>query len=129
VSGTDSARSVDGSTAAAISKLVVRLVSEYTGRGPTRARTYLNENLITVVLQDSLTQGERSLLQDGRHDLVLAVRHAFQEAMRADLITGVEELTKRTVSVFLSANHTDPDIAVETFMLVPDGAGPSSGVR
>src|SRR4028119_921735 len=47
---------VGGSKAAAISNHVVRTMSEYTGRGPTRARTHLNDNLVTVVLQDTLTK-------------------------------------------------------------------------
>ena len=41
----------------AISNHVVRLLSEYTGRGPTKARTHFSENLITVVVQDLLTKG------------------------------------------------------------------------
>ena len=55
-----------GSHGLAISNLVVRLLSEYTGRGPTKARTHFSENLITVVLQDLLTKGERSLIRDGK---------------------------------------------------------------
>jgi hypothetical protein len=44
----------------AISNLLLRLLSEYTGRGPTKARTHFSENLITVVVQDLLMKGERS---------------------------------------------------------------------
>jgi len=36
-----------------ISNLTVRLLSQYTGRGPTKARTYLNDDMVTVVLQDT----------------------------------------------------------------------------
>ena len=46
-----------GSHGLAISNLVVRLLSEYTGRGPTKARTHFNDNLITVVLQNLLSEG------------------------------------------------------------------------
>jgi uncharacterized protein YbcI len=106
-----------GEQAAAISNLVVRLVTEYTGRGPTRARTYLNEDLVTVVLRDSLTKGERSLVRDGKSDLVLQVRLAFQETMREDFARGIEQVTGRTVLAFLSANHMEPDIAIESFIL------------
>src|SRR5258706_453589 len=48
-----------GSVAADISNAVVRLLSDYTGRGPTKARTYLHEDLVSVVLRDTLTKGER----------------------------------------------------------------------
>jgi uncharacterized protein YbcI len=92
---------------------------EYTGRGPTKARTYLNEALITVVLQDTLTMGERSLVRDGHEELVLASRKAFQRTMSSQMIAAVERHSGRRVLAFLSDNHTDPDIAVESFVLAP----------
>ena len=113
-----------GSKAAAISNMVVRTLSDYTGRGPTKARTYLNDGMVTVVLQDTLTKGERSLVGDGLDELVLSTRKAFQGTMRSDLIDGIEEILGRKVAAFLSDNHIDPDIAVEIFMLAPPGAGP-----
>jgi hypothetical protein len=39
--------STSGPHGLAISNLVVRLLSEYTGRGPTQARTHFNDNLLT----------------------------------------------------------------------------------
>ncbi len=108
-----------GSLASAISTAVVRLLSEYTGRGPTQARTYINEDLITIVLQDTLTKGERSLVRDGNIDLVLANRKAYQRTMGPDLIACVESLAERKVLAFLSDNHIEPDVAVESFVLVP----------
>jgi uncharacterized protein YbcI len=107
----------DGSPAAAISNLVVHLMSDYTGRGPTKARTYINDDLVTVVLQDTLTKGERSLVRGGREELVLDTRHAFQLTMRVDLTDGLEQLTGRKVRAFMSSNHLDPDVAVEVFLL------------
>ncbi len=108
-----------GTMSSAISSAVVRLVREYTGRGPTKARTYIDEDLITTVLQDTLTMGERSLVRDGEVDLVLASRKAFQRTMSSRLTAAVEEITGRRVFAFLSDNHIDPDVAVESFVLVP----------
>ena len=112
----------------AISNLIVRLLSEYTGRGPTKARTHFNDNLITVVVQDLLTKGERSLIRDGKADLVLETRRAYQLTMRHDLTGGVEDITGRHVIAFLSANHIDPDVAIESFVLAPqtDGHPPTA---
>ncbi len=115
---------VGGSKAAAISNHVVRTMSEYTGRGPTRARTYLNDNLVTVVLQDTLTKGERSLVGDDLDELVLTMRKAFQGTMRHDLINGVEEILGRKVIAFMSDNHIDPDVAAEVFLLAPADTAP-----
>jgi uncharacterized protein YbcI len=109
-----------GATAAAVSTLMVRLFNDYAGRGPVRARSYIDGDLVCIVVEDTLTKGEHSLLEDGRDDLVLATRRAYQSAMREDAIAGVEELTGRKVRAFLSDNHLAPDVAVECFVLEPE---------
>ncbi len=106
----------------AISNLVVRLLSEYTGRGATQARTHFSDNLITVVVQDLMTKGEHSLIRDGKGELVLEMRRAYQDAMGGELSAGVEDITGRKVVAFLSANHLEPDVAIESFMLEPGEA-------
>jgi uncharacterized protein YbcI len=117
------AGSGDGSPGLAIANHVVKLLSEYTGRGATRARTHFSDNLVTVVVQDLLTKGERSLVSDGKAELVLELRRAYQQTMAEALTAGVEELMGRRVVAFLSANHVDPDVAIESFVLAPeDGA-------
>jgi uncharacterized protein YbcI len=103
----------------AVSNLVVRLLSEYTGRGATQARTHFNDNLVTVVVQDLMTKGEHSLIRNGKGDLVLETRRAYQDSMGDELSAGVEDITGRKVIAFLSANHLEPDIAIESFMLAP----------
>lgn len=110
-----------GSKSAAISNLTVRLLSQYTGRGPTKARTFFNEDMVTVVLRDTLTKGEISLVENDHGELVLATRKTFQDVMGDDLTAGVEEILQRKVVAFLSANHIDPDIAIESFLLAPEG--------
>jgi uncharacterized protein YbcI len=114
-------RPTGGSRSASISNLVVRLLSQYTGRGPTKARTFFNDDMVTVVLQDTLTKGEVTLVNNEHDQMVLDTRATFQDVMRDDLVSGVEEITQRKVVAFLSANHIDPDLAVETFILQPNG--------
>jgi uncharacterized protein YbcI len=111
-----------GALNAAISETIVRLLADSTGRGPTKARTTIDRDLIVVVLQNSLTPGERYLADRGRTEQVLDMRRAYQDAMRADCITAIEALTGRTVHAFMSANHIDPDLAAEVFILEPDGS-------
>ncbi len=116
--------SLSGSKAAAISNHVVRTMSEYTGRGPTQGRAHIHDDVVMVVLRDTLTKGERSLVSDDLDELVLTMRKAFQGTMRHDLINGIEEILGRTVIAFMSDNHIDPDVAVEVFLLAPADAGP-----
>jgi uncharacterized protein YbcI len=116
-----------GSTAAAISNAVVALLRDYTGRGPTSARTTIDTNTIVVTLRDCLTKAERTLAVNGQELEVLAMRRAFQNTMRAELISTVERLTGRTVEAFLSDNLHAPDIAVEIFLMHPGDGGMSNG--
>jgi uncharacterized protein YbcI len=109
--------------------MTVRLLSQYTGRGPTKARAFLNDDMVTVVLQDTLTKAERTLVEKDRSNLVLLTRSTFQDVMGDDLIAGIEEILGRSVIAFLSANHINPDIAVETFILAPSEQAPSADGR
>ena len=108
-----------GSIAAAISNATVQLLNEYTGRGPTKARTAIDRDVITVVLQETMTKAERTLASNGDAQFVLDMRHRFQLAMRDDLVAAVERLSERKVIAFMSDNHIDPDMAVEIFVLEP----------
>ncbi len=109
----------DGPLTAAISNAVVGLLREFTGRGPTQARTTIGSDTVVVTLRDSLTKAERTLASRGQALEVLAMRRAFQDTMREDLISAVERLTHRKVEAFLSDNLHEPDVAVEIFLLVP----------
>jgi uncharacterized protein YbcI len=97
--------------------------------GPTRARTSIRDNLVVVLLEDTLTKGERRLVAKGRDMRVLDYRAEFQAAMREDAIASIEELTGRKVMALMSANHIDPDLAAEFFVLEPDGEAASSDGR
>jgi uncharacterized protein YbcI len=102
-----------------ISTAVVQLLHEYTGRGPTKAKTSIDEDLVTVLLADTLTKGERKLVDNGLSDRVLQLRHDYQLTMRDDLVAIVERQLGRTVIAFMSQNHINPDLAVEVFILEP----------
>jgi len=116
------------SLSAAISNAVVGLLHDYTGRGPTHARTTIGPDTIVVTLRDSLTKAERTLADRGQALEVLAMRRAFQDTMRDDLVAAVEALSGRTVEAFLSDNLHDPDVAVEIFLMErSDNGGAAPG--
>jgi uncharacterized protein YbcI len=109
----------DGVLAAAISDGIVGLLRDYTGRGPVKARTTIDENLIVCVVGDALTKSEQSLVEHGRDKHVLHGRRVIQGTMEGDAISLVEALTDREVLAFMSNNHIDPDLGVEIFILAP----------
>jgi uncharacterized protein YbcI len=117
----------NGPLAAAISDTVVRVLREHTGRGPTQAKTTINGDLVVCVLHDTLTVGERTLVASGQSELVLSVRHRYQQAMRPALSAAIESHTGRTVIAFMSDNHIDPDMAVEAFVLAPESPQEPAG--
>jgi uncharacterized protein YbcI len=106
-----------GTLSAAISRLVVRLVADYTGRGPTKARTTIRDDTIICVTQDNMTKGERRLVDKGETDLVITIRRKFQTTMREDLVGGIELLTGRKVLSFMSDHDAEHDYAAEVFIL------------
>jgi uncharacterized protein YbcI len=108
------------SPASQISTGAVQLLREYTGRGPTKAKTTIGDDTVTVLVGDTLSKGEQTLANSGFADTVLATRHDFQKAMRDDLVGLVEKHTGRRVIAFMSDNHIDPDYGVEVFVLAPE---------
>ena len=102
-----------------ISNAVVKLFSEFLGRGPTKARTVVSRDLISVVLEDTLTRAERHLIEGGEGDTVVEMRRAMQGTMRQALIDAVESIAERRVIAFTSDQQFDPDFTVENFVLEP----------
>ena len=123
MAGTTDERSTGGSLSAAISNAIVRITSEYIGRGPTKARTSIRDGMVVVLMQDTLTKAETSLLDAGQGDFVIETRARFQMTMRDAYVAAVEMLTERKVIAFMSANHMDPDMAAEIFILEPCAPG------
>jgi uncharacterized protein YbcI len=107
-----------GDELAEVTNGIVRLLSEYYGRGPTRAKTYLLEDsYVVTIVRDTLTTVERTLAENGEVDMVRRVRLTFQEAM-ADTFKGVvEQALGRRVASYHSQILVDPDVGFEFFLL------------
>jgi uncharacterized protein YbcI len=113
----------DGSVTAAISSEMVRLFKEQFGRGPTRARTSWAGDVVTVILEDTLTPAERNLVKMGEHQRLRDTRMFFQYASVHEFCEPIERLTGRRVRAFMSAIDTEVDgMAAEIFVLHPAGS-------
>jgi uncharacterized protein YbcI len=102
---------------AEISNAMVGLKKEFYGKGPTKAKTYINDNYVFCVLQGGLTRNEETLLAAGHEDLVRQYRLKFQEAMAAPTEEAIERLTGRKVLGYHSQVVFDPEHAIEMFIL------------
>jgi uncharacterized protein YbcI len=105
---------------AEISNAMVGLKKGFYGKGPTKAKTYINDNYVFCVMQGGLTRNEETLLAAGEEDLVRRYRLKFQEAMAAPTVEAIERLTGRKVIGYHSQIVFDPEHAFEIFVL--DGA-------
>jgi uncharacterized protein YbcI len=113
-----------GQIRAEISREIVRLHAEYYGRGPTRARTYIDDDLVVCVLEETFTKAERTLIDHGERDAIQHIRRRFQQRMADAFVSIVERATGRRVRTFLSETNLEHDVAVETFLL----AGPRTSM-
>ena len=109
-----------GETRAKISKEMVRLQSEYYGKGPTRAKTYIVDDLVVVVLEESFTRAEKTLVERGEREAIQHIRRRFQQQMADSFISIVEQATGRRVRTFLSETDVGQDVSVETFLLADE---------
>ena len=108
-----------GEVLTAISDGLVALLKEYYGRGPTRAKSYFQDDLVVCVLRGGFTRVEETLLDGGRASAVIEQRMEFQQLMRERFEEVVEQATGRKVIGFMSGNQQDPDLMCEVFILDP----------
>jgi uncharacterized protein YbcI len=102
-----------------VSRELVRLHSEYYGKGPTRARAYMVDDTLVCLLEGGFTTVERTLIDGGNANAVHDIRLSFQTAMQDEFTRVVENGTGRKVVAYMSQIHHNPDIAVEVFVLEP----------
>ncbi len=105
--------------AAIISRRMVSLMREIAGRGPERARTTIGRDHVLVMFRETLTQGERHLVEAGKGEKVHSLREGYQELLQEPATKLIEETLSRKVIGFMSANHFEPDMAAEVFILDP----------
>src|SRR5438270_4177675 len=103
-----------GEMRAAISTEIVRLQAEYYGKGPTKAKTYIVDDLVVVVLEESFTRAEKTLAERGEREAIQHIRRRFQQQMAENFTSIVEQVTGRKVKVFMSETNVDHDVSVET---------------
>ncbi len=108
-----------GDMLTAISDGLVALLKEFYGRGPTRAKSYYEDDLVACLLRGGFTRVEQTLLEGGRGSSVIQQRMEFQELMRPRFEAVIESATGRGVIGFMSGNQQDPDLMCEVFILAP----------
>ena len=108
-----------GDVLTTISDGLVALLKEFYGRGPTRAKSYFDDDLVVCVLRGGFSRVEQTLLDGGRGAAVINQRMEFQEVMRKRFEAVIEDATGQRVIGFMSGNQQEPDMMCEVFILAP----------
>jgi uncharacterized protein YbcI len=111
---------VSGQARATIAGEIVRLHREYYGRGPTKARVHDSGDVVVVVLEETFTMAEKTLIERGEADGIQDIRRRFQRAMAEQFISVVEQATGRRVRSFFSDTDLEEDLSAEVFVLAED---------
>lgn len=112
-------RQSHGEVLTAISDGMVALLKEFYGRGPTRTKSYYEDDLVVCVLRGGFSRVEQTLLEGGRGAAVIQQRMEFQDLMRDRFTAVIENATGRPVIGYMSGNQQNPDIMCEVFVLAP----------
>jgi uncharacterized protein YbcI len=113
-----------GAMRAAVSTAIVQAMAKLYGRGPTKAKTYFNDEYVFTALEGGLTPNEERLVQAGEEQLVRQYRLRFQEVVAEELTSAVERVTGRKVLTYHSQLVFHPSRLFEIFLMDgPPGAG------
>jgi uncharacterized protein YbcI len=120
---TDTDDTALGAVLSEISRTLVTIIKRNYGKGPVRARSFLQKDVLTVILEGGYTTIEHTLEEHGHTDEVIASRLAMQKAVETEMRTAIETILHRQVRSFMSANDPANDLQAEVFVLGPvDGA-------
>lgn len=106
-----------GSIRAALANAMVAIKKDLYGKGPERAKAFIEDDYVFVVLEGGLTRNEETLLRAGEEELVRTYRLRFQEAVGSVAMAAVQEIVGRQVVGYHSQIVFDPPRAFEIFVL------------
>jgi uncharacterized protein YbcI len=103
-----------------ISNAMVHLYKEAFGRGPTKARTrFAGPDTILVVLEDTFTAAERTMVALGEVEELRKARLIIQEALEERARSAVDAALRRRTVAFITGVDPRYDIAINMFTLEP----------
>jgi uncharacterized protein YbcI len=95
---------------------LVQLYVRAFGRGPNRARAFIQPQFTVCVLRDVFTTAERTLLANGGEAEVEAARRKINASIEKECVAIVEEVTGRPVQSHLVQVRAPADIVVHLFL-------------
>ena len=112
-----------GAVVSQLSREIVQLHARMYGRGPVKARSYMQRDYALCVLEEIFTTAEQTLIDAGSADHVRETRNKFQEAVREQFVAIAEEATGRRVRACISQVDVGTGMAIELFVFEPEPLG------
>ena len=111
---------LEGPVLAEVSRRLVQLHKESYGRGPTKARSFMSEDVLVCLLEGGFLPAERTLRDHGHAELVTNSREAMQDVLRDQFVEAIAAVTGRRVLAFMSATDEQHEMSTEVFVLEPE---------
>lgn len=121
----DDAVQEGGEMLARLSNEMVRAQKQFFGKGPLKAKSYIFDDLLLIVMRGGLTTAERTMLEFGQEDKVRDFRQTFENEMTQRLTDMVEKITGRKVLTYQSQVLFEPDVVVELFVFDEQAGSPA----
>jgi uncharacterized protein YbcI len=102
---------------ATIAAEIEQIHADYYGQAPGAVRVFEAGDIVVVLIEETFTRAEQTLIKRGEADEVQIIRRRFQLAIADQFRSIVQKGTGRCVRSFLSDTDLHERLAVETFVL------------
>jgi uncharacterized protein YbcI len=104
-------------TLAEVTNTIVQLHRAHYGKGPTRSKSYLLDDVLVCVMRDVFTALERTLIDAGKQDQVRRNRLALRDAVQDSFTAAVERVLRRPVLGFATQVLVEEETVIDVFPL------------
>ena len=100
-----------------ISRSLVSLLKQHLGRGPVKAKTYIHEDSVLVLMYEGHTVSEETLSDVGQAEAVASQRVKASEAIHEQMTAVIEAEMGRKVIGFMTSSQQEPSLLSFVFVL------------
>jgi uncharacterized protein YbcI len=100
-----------------IGERMAQLHDEYYGHPPGAVSVEITQGVVVVVIEETFTRAERTLIDRDDAEGIQEVRRRFQQIVGDQFKSVVEQATGRAVRSFMSDTDLEEEISVEVFLL------------
>ena len=100
-----------------IGEQIATLQARYYGGAPARVFTTATDRVVIVVLEETFSLAERTLIARNEAEGIQEIRRRFQRIQEEDFRSIVEQATGQQVRSFVSDTDLQQNISIEVFIL------------